>query len=70
MNLILALGIGWMSARRKVVPFVIEVDKLGYAITIPSALTPERERIRDAQGTRSRIRYPDNGLSEIDFIFR
>src|SRR5260370_6382151 len=40
LSLILALGIVWMSARTKVIPFVVEVDKLGYAITIPTALTP------------------------------
>ena len=39
LSLILALGIVWMGARTKVIPFVIEVDKLGYAITIPTALT-------------------------------
>jgi type IV secretion system protein TrbF len=35
LSLILALGIVWMSARTKVIPFVVEVDKLGYALTIP-----------------------------------
>jgi type IV secretion system protein TrbF len=39
LSLILALGIVWMSARTKVIPFVVEVDKLGYALTIPTALT-------------------------------
>ena len=39
LSLILALGIVWMSARTKVIPFVVEVDKLGYTITIPTALT-------------------------------
>src|SRR5271155_5868667 len=39
LSLILALGIVWMSARTKVIPFVVEVDKLGYAITIPTELT-------------------------------
>ena len=39
LSLILALGIVWMSARTKVIPFVVEVDKLGDAITIPTALT-------------------------------
>jgi type IV secretion system protein VirB5 len=39
LSLILALGIVWMSARTKVIRFVVEVDKLGYAITIPTALT-------------------------------
>jgi hypothetical protein len=39
LTLILALGIVWMGARTKVIPYVVEVDKLGYAITIPTALT-------------------------------
>jgi type IV secretion system protein TrbF len=39
LSLILAVGIVWISARTKVIPFVVEVDKLGYAITIPTALT-------------------------------
>ncbi len=30
LSLILALGIVWMSARTKVIPFVVEVDKLGW----------------------------------------
>lgn len=38
-SLILALGVVWMSARTKVTPFVVEVDKLGYAITISTTLT-------------------------------
>src|SRR5713226_5186637 len=46
LSLILALGIIWMSARTKVIPFVVEVDKLGYAITIPTA--------RSAPGARRR----------------
>jgi type IV secretion system protein TrbF len=32
-SLVLALGIVWMSARSKVIPYVVEVDKLGYALT-------------------------------------
>ena len=39
LSIVLALGIVWTSARSKVVPYIVEVDKLGYAITIPSALT-------------------------------
>jgi type IV secretion system protein VirB5 len=39
LSLILALEIVWISARTKVIPYVVEVDKLGYAITIPTALT-------------------------------
>jgi type IV secretion system protein TrbF len=38
LTFVLAPGIGWMSARSKVIPYVVEVDKLGYAITIPGAL--------------------------------
>ena len=40
LSLILALGIVWMSARTKVIPFVVEVDKLGYAITLPPRSPP------------------------------
>lgn len=39
LSLVLALGIVWMSAQTKVIPYMVEVDKFGYAITIPSALT-------------------------------
>jgi len=39
LSLVLALGIVWMGARSKVIPYIVEVDKLGYAITIPTALT-------------------------------
>lgn len=38
LSIVLALGIVWMSARSKVIPYVVEVDKLGDAITIPTAL--------------------------------
>ena len=39
LTLVLGCGTIWMSARTKVVPYVVEVDKLGYAMTIPTALT-------------------------------
>jgi len=39
LTFVLAFGIVWMSERTKIIPFVVEVDKLGYAITIPTALT-------------------------------
>src|SRR5258708_5008867 len=45
LSLILALGIVWMSARTKVIPFVVEVHKLGYSITIPTALQFEQRRL-------------------------
>src|SRR5579864_365238 len=39
LSLVLAVGIVCMSARSKVIPYIVEVDKLSYAITIPTALT-------------------------------
>ncbi len=38
LSLILALGMIYMGARTKVIPYIVEVDKLGYALTIPTAL--------------------------------
>ncbi len=38
-TLVLAFGLVWVSTRSKFVPYVVEVDKLGYAIGAPSALT-------------------------------
>ena len=39
-SLILAGGIVWLSNRSRYVPYVVEVDKLGYALTVPQPLTP------------------------------
>lgn len=39
LSLILAVGIVWRSSRTKVIPSVVEVDKVGYAITLLTALT-------------------------------
>ena len=39
-SLILAGGIVWLSTRSRYVPYVVEVDKLGYALTVPQRLTP------------------------------
>ena len=39
-SLILGLGIVWQSARSRYIPYVVEVDKLGYALTVPRPLTP------------------------------
>ena len=72
LSLILALGIVWMSARTKVIPFVVEVDKLGYAITIPTALTARRpcdgrahEALRDRRDHQERsIRQHRSELTE------
>ena len=38
--LILATGIFWEATRSRYIPYVVEVDKLGYALTIPQPLTP------------------------------
>ena len=39
-TLILASGIVWLSSRSRYIPYVVEVDKLGYALTVPQLLTP------------------------------
>ena len=38
-SLILAGGIVWFSTRSRYLPYVVEVDKLGYALTVPQRLT-------------------------------
>jgi type IV secretory pathway TrbF-like protein len=40
-SLILAGGIVWLSTRSRFVLYVVEVDKLGYALTAPQALNPD-----------------------------
>jgi len=40
LSLILASGIVWLSHRSRFIPYVVEVDKLGYALTLPQALAP------------------------------
>jgi type IV secretion system protein TrbF len=37
--LILAAGIVWLATRSRYIPYIVEVDKLGYALTIPQPLT-------------------------------
>ena len=44
-TLVLVFGMVWVSTRSKFVPYVVEVDKLGYAIGAPSALTENTSRI-------------------------
>jgi|SRR5579863_3667928 len=39
LSLMLAGGMVWLTTRSRYVPFVVEVDKLGYALTIPQPLT-------------------------------
>jgi hypothetical protein len=52
-TLVLAFGMVWVSTRSKFVPYVVEVDKLGYAIGAPSALTENTTRI----STDRMVRY-------------
>src|SRR5260370_14964841 len=40
LSLILASGIVWLTTRSRYIPYVVEVDKLGYALTVPQPLTP------------------------------
>jgi hypothetical protein len=44
-TLVLAFGMVWLSTRSRFVPYVIEVDKLGYALAAPSALTESTTQI-------------------------
>ncbi len=39
LSLILASGIVWLATRSRYIPYVVEVDKLGYALTVPQPLT-------------------------------
>src|SRR5215471_11865021 len=39
-TLVLATGTVWLSTRSRYIPYVVEVDKLGYALTVPQPLTP------------------------------
>src|SRR5258708_16110606 len=40
LSLILATGFVWASNRSRYIPYVVEVDKLGYGLTVPQPLTP------------------------------
>jgi type IV secretion system protein VirB5 len=40
-SMILAFGIVWLSTRSRFVPYVVEVDKLGFAFSAPQALSAE-----------------------------
>jgi len=37
-TLVLASGMVWLSTRSRFVPYVVQVDKLGYALAAPSIL--------------------------------
>ena|SRR5487761_140830 len=38
-TLILASGLVWLATRSRFIPYVVEVDKLGYSLTVPQPLT-------------------------------
>src|ERR1700732_2776444 len=40
LSLILASGFVWLANHSRHIPYVVEVDKLGYALTAPQPLTP------------------------------
>jgi type IV secretory pathway TrbF-like protein len=40
LSLTLAGGMVWLISRSRYIPYVVEVDKLGYALTVPQPLTP------------------------------
>lgn len=50
-SLVLAVGVGWQAAQSKVVPYVVEVDKLGDAVAIARAdrAAPADARVVKAQ---------------------
>jgi type IV secretory pathway TrbF-like protein len=54
-TLVLAFGMVWVSTRSKFVPYVVEVDKLGYAIRAPSALTENITRISTDRMVRNEL---------------
>ena len=53
MGMILAGGIVWQSGRSKYIPYVVEVDRLGYGLTVPQPLTA----VSVADGTVRMERY-------------
>jgi type IV secretion system protein TrbF len=43
LSLILAGGVVWQSTRSRFIPYVVEVDKLGYGLTVPKPLIPSTD---------------------------
>ncbi len=43
LSLILAVGIVWLTTRSRYISYVVEVDKLGYGLTVPRPLIPSTE---------------------------
>ena len=64
LSLILASGIVWLISRSRYIPYVVEVDKLGYALTVPQPLTSRiRSRCNRANAAlRSRGIHPQCSL--------
>jgi len=40
LGLILAAGIVWLSGRSRYIPYIVELDRLGYGLTVAQPLTP------------------------------
>ncbi|MGH7812401.1 MAG: VirB8/TrbF family protein [Candidatus Binataceae bacterium] len=53
--LILAGGIAWLANRSRYIPYVVEVDKLGYALTVPQALSPKAKPDETARMKRYEV---------------
>ena len=72
-------GFVWLANRSRYIPYVVEVDKLGYALTVPQPLTPvalpdvtaRMERyevaafIRDARSVTSDPQVEDQTLNAL-----
>src|SRR5260370_27784564 len=43
LSLILAIGIVWLTTRSRYMSYAVEVDKLGYGLTVPRPLIPSTE---------------------------
>ena len=43
LSLTLAAGVVWQSTRSRFIPYVVEVDKLGYGLTVPKPLIPSTD---------------------------
>jgi type IV secretory pathway TrbF-like protein len=40
LSLILAAGLVWLAGRSRYIPYIVEVDRLGFGMTVPQPLTP------------------------------
>jgi type IV secretion system protein TrbF len=40
LSLILAAGLVWLAGRSRYIPYIVEVDRLGFGLTVPQPLTP------------------------------